>query len=768
LSFFPSVSQTCSDVTNQNGRCVGLAAEVAFILPSQISYINNFHKKLLLCTTNKTIITIIKMMMNKTISEVLSAAFGAVKEFAAKGESFLGGGGLGGVDSFFLGGVVGFGDFGDFDDIVSVEPVVPLEVDNAMGPLDALWEKVYEGDVDTIPLGNHACELFKMRSINATVPFVAFDPAEAFSEDGLKIVAAALGLLFLCIFVVKKFLRDDQEVVVIIDHDSFFADDDEDEDDEDDDQTMDEERNNGDNENGGNVGNDPVVQPVVGNAVDVRREAIARIEGKRARRVSGRRVSQKVVKSKTAKAMPGKTMTPAVAVRTKLEPREAQYREVPNPRPGNAIVADEHFPDGKCSGYVQMRCGHGATRLVPEANIRPSYNVRRKGVTFAKESTVRFIPDRNAERPYKFNEHLSGDIQKNRQWQAKHDRRTSKRRRNWRNRTFDIGTAIRNARPVLRRVALEQNDGRVNIAAAAMEQEVEAIRVPAVEEEPAVAAMEQEEEAIRVPAPVEEEPAAAAAMEQEEEAIRVPAPVEEEPAAAAMEQEEEAIRVPAPVEEEPAAAAAAAMEQEEEAIRVPAPVEEEPVVVEQDEELREPAREEEAPAVMEQDEEVPVPARAEEAPAVMEQDEEARAEEAPAVMEQDEEVPVPARAEEAPAVMEQDEEARAEEAPAVMEQDEEVPVPAREEEEEDEEFPMPAREEEDEEVPLLALAEVLVHAPIPAPVRVRKLRRSARIAAKIAAKTNEESKGSVLVKVGDLEVRRSDRQMKKNKKARLT
>ncbi|KAL3937271.1 MAG: hypothetical protein SGARI_002186, partial [Bacillariaceae sp.] len=61
------------------------------------------------------------------------------------------------------------------------------------------------------------------------------------------------------------------------------------------------------------------------------------------------------------------------AVGTKPGPT-FEGRPVRNPRSGNAIKADEHFPGGRCNGYVQMTNEDGERSIVPEKNLAPSHN----------------------------------------------------------------------------------------------------------------------------------------------------------------------------------------------------------------------------------------------------------------------------------------------------------------------------------------------------------------------------------------------------------
>jgi hypothetical protein len=53
------------------------------------------------------------------------------------------------------------------DGLVTVEPVVPLFVDQILAPLDSFWSDAYDDDV-TMPVGNHVGEVFWMHKIETT------------------------------------------------------------------------------------------------------------------------------------------------------------------------------------------------------------------------------------------------------------------------------------------------------------------------------------------------------------------------------------------------------------------------------------------------------------------------------------------------------------------------------------------------------------------------------------------------------------------------
>jgi hypothetical protein len=65
----------------------------------------------------------------------------------------------------------GTGDHDDvFDGLITVEPTVPLVVDQVLAPLDAFWVSAYDANM-TMPVGNRVGEAFWMHTIETTANF---------------------------------------------------------------------------------------------------------------------------------------------------------------------------------------------------------------------------------------------------------------------------------------------------------------------------------------------------------------------------------------------------------------------------------------------------------------------------------------------------------------------------------------------------------------------------------------------------------------------
>ena len=222
---------------------------------------------------------------------------------------------------------------------------------------------------------------------------------------------------------------------------------------------------------------------------------------------------------------PINTLGEVFVVQTKLGPREAKYREVPNPRPGNAIKADAHFLDGSCNGYVQMVTKNGDISIVKKKNLLPSSNVRTKGVRFAEHSTMRHMPSQDVENPWKWAHlpQLWHDAAVNSQLEKQEDRRELHAQREWRIKTYRCVCRMFPVHPMYRHAQAA--------AVAATLEQVEEVPVQApgdvaveqVEEVPEPVPMVGDEQELG-PDPLEDEEMPMVFDEAEEEEIPVPLP----------------------------------------------------------------------------------------------------------------------------------------------------------------------------------------------------------------------------------------------------